>query len=352
MRQEHLAAAVHGLQQPLVAARRFPLARKQTTLNGTGGQCVRTSALASTHAANSWARRMCSASRARMPSAPKCRSTIHSLSARKRRPSCMPVSIRLRTVAASDRDQVLGRQRERSAHHVHAPAVEHAQIERREQPLVRVDDQRVRAFCPAQHPLVARAPSPPPRRRRHRRATRPFALRRSRRSPPPDRRWWSTSCRPSPRRPSGASRRRDPRAIARASAVGTHPELVVAVDPPQRLVAEPEQDHRLVDRRVRLVRAVDPQPRQSLRRPGPARAPVDGRLARRGQGVQRGDRSGVVNHPFEWRRAGRSASRAIRARPLRARSPRATSATASPARSTRRRGTPPARPARCRVIAK
>ena len=39
--------------------------------------------------------------------------------------------------------EVLGRQRERLAEHIHPPAIEHAQVERREQPLVRVDHDRV-----------------------------------------------------------------------------------------------------------------------------------------------------------------------------------------------------------------
>ena len=55
--------------------------------------------------------------------------------------------------------------------------------------------------------------------------------------------------------------------------VGAHPELVVALDPPQRLVAEAQQDDRLVDRRVRLIRAVDAQPR-ARRAAGETRAPA------------------------------------------------------------------------------
>ena len=47
--------------------------------------------------------RMCSASASRKPSAPKCRSTIQSLSARNRRPSWMPVSIRFFTPACPSR---------------------------------------------------------------------------------------------------------------------------------------------------------------------------------------------------------------------------------------------------------
>ena len=73
--------------EALMRSSRCPLnssdsfARKQTTLKGAGAVLSKSAEL-STHAANSRARRMCSPSRVRMPSAPKCRSTIHSLGAR------------------------------------------------------------------------------------------------------------------------------------------------------------------------------------------------------------------------------------------------------------------------------
>ena len=47
----------------------------------------------STHSANSRASRMCSRRRASMPDRPNARSTIQSLRARKRRPSCGPQSM-------------------------------------------------------------------------------------------------------------------------------------------------------------------------------------------------------------------------------------------------------------------
>ena len=52
--------------------------------------------------------------------------------------------------------RVLRRQSEGRAHDIHPPAVERAQVERREQPLVRVDDQRVGAIDARQHVPVGR----------------------------------------------------------------------------------------------------------------------------------------------------------------------------------------------------
>ena len=46
--------------------------------------------------------------------------------------------------------QVLRREREGLAQHVHPPAVERAEVDRREEPLVRVDHERVGAFCACQ----------------------------------------------------------------------------------------------------------------------------------------------------------------------------------------------------------
>jgi hypothetical protein len=54
--------------------------------------------------------------------------------------------------------------------------------------------------------------------------------------------------------------------------VGAHAELCVRRDLPQRLVAEAEQDDRLVDRRVRLLGAVDAVARQVAARPCRRRA--------------------------------------------------------------------------------
>ena len=105
--------------------------------------------------------------------------------------------------AGLGRPQVLGRERERLAQHVHPPAVERAQVERREEPLVRVDDERVGAVRAGEDAAGTRGPSPPRRRRRSRRAARRLRARRSRRSPAPDRRSSWTSCRRWRRRRSG-----------------------------------------------------------------------------------------------------------------------------------------------------
>ena len=47
--------------------------------------------------------------------------------------------------------QVIGRQRERRSDDIHPPAVERAQVERREEPFVRVDDHRVGALGAGEH---------------------------------------------------------------------------------------------------------------------------------------------------------------------------------------------------------
>ena len=131
------------------------------------------------------------------------------------------------TGAASAVLQIFRRQRERLRAHVHAPAVEHAEIERREQPLVRIDDERVGRLGAVAEILDDPGPSRQRRRRRRRRAARSLALRRWRRSPRPDRRWSSTSCRPSRRPRAGREPAARSSAMAAASASGAHAELVV-----------------------------------------------------------------------------------------------------------------------------
>ena len=89
-------------------------------------------------------------------------------------------------------------------------------------------------------------------------------------------------------------------AMARCERVGPHAEIGVRRHAAKAVVAEAEQDHRLVDRRVRLVGAVDAVARQL----GPARHPRcphagDRRLARRRQRVQARDRRRVVDDAFE-----------------------------------------------------
>ena len=85
-----------SLSRPVAAGR----TRKQTTENGTGARRSNYSS-ASIQSAKSRASRLCSGSRRRLPSAPKCLRTIQSLSARNRRPSWIPVSIRFRTGSGS-----------------------------------------------------------------------------------------------------------------------------------------------------------------------------------------------------------------------------------------------------------
>jgi hypothetical protein len=55
----------------------------------------------------------------------------------------MPVSIRFLTLPGSGVRRVLGQQREGLADDVHATTEEHAEIERREEPLVWIHDERV-----------------------------------------------------------------------------------------------------------------------------------------------------------------------------------------------------------------
>ena len=88
-----------------------------------------------------------------------------------------------------------------------------------------------------------------------------------------------------------------------AQGVGAHPVRAVDRDPPQRLVAEADRDHALVDRRMRLLGAVDAQ-RGKVAAPGEAAHAdlVDGRLAGGEQRVHGRDRRGVVDHAFESRR--------------------------------------------------
>ena len=79
-----------------------------------------------------------------------------------------------------------------------------------------------------------------------------------------------------------------------------HPEFGVRGNPRQRVVSETEQDDRLVDRRVRVLAAVDANAAQPVAsgEPGPAHV-RHRRLARRGQRVQRRDRGRVVDDAVE-----------------------------------------------------
>ena len=85
VRQEDLAAAVDRVEQALVERVAAPRAEAD---DAEGHGASRSNVATGVDPrAKSRARRMCSASRARRPVAPKCRSTIHSFSARNRRPS-------------------------------------------------------------------------------------------------------------------------------------------------------------------------------------------------------------------------------------------------------------------------
>ena len=82
--------------------------------------------------------------------------------------------------------------------------------------------------------------------------------------------------------------------------VRSHPEPVVRVDPPQPRLSQPQHDDRLVDRRVRVLGAVDTQRRQVRPAGETAFAHFGRRLLSGGcQRVQRRDRGGVVDDPFE-----------------------------------------------------
>ena len=80
--------------------------------------------------------------------------------------------------------------------------------------------------------------------------------------------------------------------------VGAHAEIAVTGDVHHVLEAEPERHHRLVDRRVRMLAAVDTQARQ-VRTPGHAALADAERgiaLARGGERVERADGGGVGDH--------------------------------------------------------
>ena len=164
----------------------------------------------------------------------------------------------------------------------------HEQPMPREQPLVRVDDERV-----ARPPRPARAvardrPTPSPRTPRRRAATRLPCAR-------------AISATGSDRRRRRRADGRDDRArIARVEQVGAHAVRVVDGHAPQ---LELEHARRLVDRRVRVLAADDD-------------AAVGHRRARRGERGQRRDRRGVLDVPVPLRAEGRAARPSQRRRPL------------------------------------
>ena len=194
--------------------------------------------------------------------------------------------------------QVVGGQGEGLLQPVHAAAVEGAQVEGDEQPLVGVDDQRVGAVAPRQRLLVARHHRRGPRvggvdvqpqplagadvgDGRHRvdagdRGGADGRHHRQRRHPVP----------PVLRDGGGEG-------------VGAQAEALVGGDAPQPVVAQPQRHHGLVDRRVGVLGAVDARRREVGAAGEAALAHLGHRLPGRGERVQGRDRGGVVDDPLE-----------------------------------------------------
>ena len=302
-------------------------ARKQTTLNGAGA--VRSSRVLVDPARE--ARQLdvpCSAARGG-PRAPKWARPIT-----QRAESPSELNAGVHQVSRAGFSVRHSGTSENGAEHVRPPAVERAQIERREQPLVRVDDDRVR-----------HVPSP-------------RCGRNAGRSPP------TPAC--------GVTCNHSPFAFADAGVAATGSTLVVDVVPSvattraagrrrrgrrrSRTAASPgacgtrrrrqlprrrdrgRADHRLVDRRCAGPSSKRAGGRSAAR---PLRADVgDGRFARGGERVQAADRrrGKVADDPFESvgqaHQRSQPAERDLLPAPSRRRR-----APASPADSARRRGT-------------
>ena len=80
---------------------------------------------------------------------------------------------------------------------------------------------------------------------------------------------------------------------------GAQAEPVVGVDAPEPALSQSQRHHRLVDRRVGMLGAVDPQPREVRAAREAALADLGHRLPGRGEGVQGRDGGGVVDDPLE-----------------------------------------------------
>ena len=286
---------------------------------------------------------MCRSIRRRSPSSPNQRSCSQSLSARNRRPSCGWYSVKSRTgVSRSSVRRYSGTRLNADAQVGHAPGEEQRRVEWREQPLVRVDDDRVGAFPAVERcstlrdqrhgPGIGRIdvePQPVPLRDVGDRRDGVDRGRRGR----PDR------GDDGDRQPAGLSIGLD-RGVERFR---THGERVIDRDPDEALAADAERHARLLDRAVRLLRGVDAD-RWDVGPAGqPARRDVQSRrFARRCERDQRRGRRGVGQQAIEPDGQPERPGAASRRRPPRARCRSATSARASGSgrapRSASRRG--------------
>ena len=184
-------------------------------------------------------------------------------------------------------------------HHAHqmlrVAHVIHGAVERRAQPLVRIDDDRVGAFDAVPHPAALGQDH---RRSRHRRIdVEPHAMSRGDRA---DRRQ-----RIDGRRGRGAGRGDDRAGPKASSPIGgdcrferlrAHRVVRVVRDAPDVLAAETREQRRFVDRAVTVRRRIDDQRRRLQLQPAAREAVVGGALARAQQRDQCARRRRVLNH--------------------------------------------------------
>ena len=221
--------------------------------------------------------------------------TNQSFSARKRRPSGMPQSRRFLTCAVDRglQEARIGR------HHPHqmlgiAHIVDRA-VERRAEPLVRVDHERVRALDALPHPAAFGQDH---RAARHRGvdmqpdsvAPRDLGDRRDR----IDRRRRG--------RADGGDDREGRSPFARSSAiisrkrVGAHGVFVVERDEPQIVAAEAGEQRAFVDRAVRVRRHIDARRARFALQAAARQRIIRRPLARADERDQRAGRGGVLDH--------------------------------------------------------